>query len=95
MLNTLIKMTNSTIKVMENIVGKDNVLSDYEELLAYSTDSTNITNPNEIAEVVVFVENVQQVSKIMKKQLHLWKNIIILDIIKIQLDFLHKVNYHY
>ena len=66
MLNTLIKMTNSTIKVMENIVGKDNVLSDYEELLAYSTDSTNITNPNEIAEVVVFVENVQQVSKIMK-----------------------------
>ncbi len=66
MLNTLIKMTNSTIKVMENIVGKDNVLSDYEELLAYSTDSTNIINPSEIAEVVVFVENVQQVSKIMK-----------------------------
>ena len=66
MLNTLIKLTNNTIRTMENIVGKDNVLSDYEELLTYSTDSTNITNPNEIAEVVVFVENVQQVSKIMK-----------------------------
>lgn len=66
MLNTLIKLTNNTIRTMENIVGKDNVLSAYEELLAYSTDSTNITNPDEIAEVVVFVENVQQVSKIMK-----------------------------
>lgn len=66
MLNTLIKLTNNTIRTMENIVGKDNVLSAYEELLTYSTDSTNITNPNEIAEVVVFVENVQQVSKIMK-----------------------------
>lgn len=66
MLNTLIKLTNNTIRTMENIVGKDNVLSEYEELLTYSTDSTNITNPNEIAEVVVFVENVQQVSKIMK-----------------------------
>ena len=66
MLNTLIKLTNNTIRTMENIVGKENVLSDYEELLTYSTDSTNITNPNEIAEVVVFVENVQQVSKIMK-----------------------------
>ena len=64
MLNTLIKLTNNTIRTMENIVGKENVLSDYEELLTYSTDSTNITNPNEIAEVVVFVENVQQVSKI-------------------------------
>lgn len=66
MLNTLIKLTNNTIRTMENIVGKDNVLSAYEELLTYSTDSTNITNPDEIAEVVVFVENVQQVSKIMK-----------------------------
>ena len=66
MLNTLIKLTNNTIRTMENVVGKENVLSDYEELLTYSTDSTNITNPNEIAEVVVFVENVQQVSKIMK-----------------------------
>lgn len=66
MLNTLIKLTNNTIRTMGNIVGKDNVLSEYEELLTYSTDSTNITNPNEIAEVVVFVENVQQVSKIMK-----------------------------
>lgn len=66
MLNTLIKMTNNTIRTMENIVGKDNVLSNYEELFAYSTDSTNITNPEELAEVVVFVENVQQVSSIMK-----------------------------
>ncbi len=66
MLNTLIKLTNNTIRTMENIVGRGNVLSDYEELLTYSTDSTNITNPNEIAEVVVFVENVQQVSRIIK-----------------------------
>ena len=66
MLNTLIKIKSNLVKTMEDIVGKNNVLSGYDELYIYSTDSTNITNPKELAEVVVFVENVQQVSKIMK-----------------------------
>lgn len=64
MLNTLIK--SNLIKTMEDIVGRNNVLSDYDEIYTYSTDSTNITNPKELAEVVVFPQNVQHVSKIMK-----------------------------
>lgn len=66
MLNAILKITNNLVGTMEGIVGKDNVLSSYEERFAYSTDSTNITSPKEIAEVVVFPQNVQQVSKIMK-----------------------------
>ena len=66
MLNTLLKIKSNLVSTMENIVGKDNVLSSYEERFIYSTDSTNITNPKEIADVIVFPENVQQVSKIMK-----------------------------
>ena len=66
MLNTIIKVKNNLVETMENIVGKNNVLSSYDELYTYSTDSTNITNPKEIADVVVFVENTQQVCKIMK-----------------------------
>lgn len=66
MLNTIIKTKNNLVLTMESIVGKDNVLSSYDEVYTYSTDSTNITNPNEIADVVVFVQNTQQVSKIMK-----------------------------
>lgn len=65
MVNTILKEKN-TVKSMEDIAGKDNVLSSYDELYAYSTDSTNITNPDEIAEAVVFPLNTQQVSKIMQ-----------------------------
>ena len=66
MLNTIIKVKNNLVETMESIVGENNVLSSYDEVYAYSTDSTNITNPKELADVVVFVENTQQVSKIMK-----------------------------
>ena len=66
MLNTIIKTKNSLVKTMENIAGSENVLSAYDELYAYSTDSTNITNPEEIAEVVVFPQSAKQVSSIMK-----------------------------
>ena len=65
MVNTILKEKN-TVKSMEDIAGKENVLSSYDELYAYSTDSTNITNPDEIAEAVVFPLNTQQVSKIMQ-----------------------------
>ncbi|MCD7780499.1 MAG: FAD-binding protein [Candidatus Gastranaerophilales bacterium] len=51
---------------MEKIAGRDNVLSSYDECYAYSTDSTNITNPKELAQVVVFPLNTTQVSNIMK-----------------------------
>ncbi len=65
MLNTIFKEKNP-VKIMEDIAGKENVLSSYDELYAYSTDSTNITNPDEIADVIVFPLNTKQVSKIMQ-----------------------------
>ncbi len=66
MLNTILKIGNNLVKTMESIVGKDNVLSSYDERYVYSTDSTNIVNPKEIADVIVFPENTMQVSKILK-----------------------------
>lgn len=66
MLDMFIKNKTKLACAMENIVGKDNVLSSYEECYTYSTDSTNIVNPKDIADVVVFPENTLQVSKILK-----------------------------
>lgn len=66
MLNTILKITNNLVGSMEKIVGKDNVLSSYEERFVYSTDSTNITNPKDLADVIVFPQNTAQVCKIMK-----------------------------
>ena len=66
MTKTINKIDNNLIQKMQSITGKDNVLSSYDEIYAYSTDSTNITNPNELADVIVFPENTKQVSEIMK-----------------------------
>lgn len=54
------------INKMIDISSVENVLYSKEELFTYSTDSTNIVNPEELAEVVVFPETAQQVSEIMK-----------------------------
>lgn len=64
MLNILFK--NNLINAMKKAVGSENVLSDYEELCMYSTDSTNISDNKNMAEVVVFPQNTLQVSEIMK-----------------------------
>lgn len=65
MTDTLLK-NHKLIETMKSIFGADNVLSSYDELFTYSTDSTNIVNPEEIADVVVFPQNVSQVSALMK-----------------------------
>ena len=54
------------ISDMEHIFGSNNVLSDFEEVYAYSTDSTNSIATEEIADVVVFAENTEQVIELMK-----------------------------
>lgn len=54
------------IKTMEKIAGSENILYADDEIFAYSTDSTNIINPNEKADIIVFPSNTQQVSNIMK-----------------------------
>lgn len=66
MVKTVELNKNANIKTLESIVGKDNILFDHDSLCAYSTDSTNTSNEKEIAEAVVFPENTQQVSDIMK-----------------------------
>ncbi len=66
MVNLIEKKSNTLVEKMYGILGRNNVLSDYDELYTYSTDSTNITNPDEIAQVVVFPAETHQVSEIMK-----------------------------
>jgi len=61
-----VQNNSDLISKMQNIAGRDNVLYSYDELYTYSTDSTNITNPAELADVVVFPETTEQVSSIMK-----------------------------
>ncbi len=57
---------NNIVSQLEKIVGKSNVLSSYEERYCYSFDSTNIVEEVKIADAVVFPENTNQVSEIMK-----------------------------
>ncbi len=64
MLETILK--SKLVKTMENIAGKENVLSSKEDLYVYSTDSTNITNQDELAQAVVFPKTTEQVSEILK-----------------------------
>ncbi len=66
MLENKVKFKSNTIKTMEKIAGSENVLSSYDERYTYSTDSTNITNPKELAQVIVFPVNTEQVRDIMK-----------------------------
>ncbi|MCD7878413.1 MAG: FAD-binding protein [Candidatus Gastranaerophilales bacterium] len=66
MINILKKNNNDLIENLKKIAGTNNVLYSYDELYTYSTDSTNITNPEEIAQAVVFPLSTKQVSQIMQ-----------------------------
>ncbi len=66
MLNTTEEIKNKIVETIEMIVGKENILSDYDSVYAYSTDSTNIAKTEKLADVVVFPVNTYQVSAIMK-----------------------------
>ena len=54
------------IKELEKIVGEKNLLTDFEELLAYSKDATHFIDEVRIPVAVVFPHNVDEVSKIIK-----------------------------
>lgn len=54
------------IKTIRNILGEENILYSEDAIYAYSTDSTNITNPNEKADIIAFPTQTKQVSKIME-----------------------------
>lgn len=59
-------MKNSLIKDLENNLPRRNILSSREECYAYSVDASNPKGDSSIADAVVFVENVEQVQKIVK-----------------------------
>ncbi len=56
-------IAKSTIKDLTKIVGKDNILADLKDLLAYSYDATM---RQEMPDVIVFPRSTEQVSAIMK-----------------------------
>ena len=63
----LIQDTNGSItNNMVKIVGKENVLSNFEERFCYSVDATNVKELKRIATTVVFPKHTEDVSKIMQ-----------------------------
>ncbi len=66
MLTALNKNKTEFIRDIEKVAGSENILFNYDELYVYSTDSTNMTNPKELAQAVIFARDVNQVSRIMK-----------------------------
>lgn len=63
---TIVIKEKNLIDSLFKIVGKGNVLFGYEERYCYSFDSTNISEDVVLPEAVVFPENTNQVSEILK-----------------------------
>ncbi len=61
-------MKNSLISDLKKNIPQENVLDSLEECYAYSQDASNLKNikKNNIPDVVVFVENIEQVQKVVK-----------------------------
>lgn len=55
---------NKTIKDLQSVLTKDNVLSELEERYAYSQDASN--SATGIPDVVVFVETIEQIQEVVK-----------------------------
>lgn len=62
MMNNLKKLEG----LFEGIVGKENVLTEYERRYVHSFDATNICDETEICDFVIFPKSTEEVSQIMK-----------------------------
>jgi len=59
-------MNKNLISDLKNNLSSSNVLDAYEERYVYSQDASNSKEPVDVADVVVFVENTEQIQKVIK-----------------------------
>ena len=60
-------LTNTLIKELNKALPKQNILSEVEERYVYSVDASNDPyNKSTLPDAVVFVENIEQVQKVVK-----------------------------
>jgi glycolate oxidase len=59
-------LTKNLIKDLNKILPKDNVLSEIEERYVYSYDASNNPANTELADAVVFAENIEQVQQVVR-----------------------------
>src|SRR5574344_1443656 len=60
-------LTNNLIKKLNNALSPKNVLSDLEERYVYSVDASNTPDTqSSIPDAIVFVENIEQVQKVVE-----------------------------
>ena len=59
-------MKNNLISDLKKSLSSENVLTDLEERYAYAQDATNIRQIKKLPDAVVFVENKEQVQKVVK-----------------------------
>ena len=59
-------MKNNLISELKKSLSSENVLTDVEERYAYAQDATNIRRIKNLPDAVVFVENKEQVQKVVK-----------------------------
>ena len=59
-------LLKSKIKDLQKIIKPSNILTSEEECYCYATDATNIISAVKNPEVVIFVENVEEIQKVVK-----------------------------
>ena len=61
-----LNIDNSIIKILKQLLGKDNVLTDYEECYCYSFDAAHTGNDIHLPDIVVLPETTEHVSEIVR-----------------------------
>lgn len=62
----MLTKNKNLINDLQKQLSKENVLTTLEERYAYSQDATNLKEIKNIADAVVFVENIEQIQKVVK-----------------------------
>ena len=59
-------LLRNKIEDIKTKLKKDNVLTSLEERYCYSTDAGNFISESQVADLVVFVETIEEVQKVVK-----------------------------